>query len=67
MRRVNLMGDPSIVAQECERWENYRKKTEQGTGCHTCKNAETAWGQTYCMISERHPDCVYRGMYRHFE
>jgi len=67
MRRVNLFGDPSVVAQECERWERIREKQEAGTSCSNCRNSETAWGKTYCMINEKHPACVHRGRYRSAE
>ena len=64
MRRVKLLGDPSIVAQEMERYERRCQQKEAGTGCQACMNSETAWGKTYCMISEQHPRCVYRGRFR---
>ena len=64
MRRVKLLGDPSVVAQEMERYERRQERIEHGTGCDLCQNCVTAWGVSVCMIGETHPRCAYRGRFR---
>lgn len=63
MRRINLMGDPSVVAQELERAQRHEQRLLTGKSCESCAHGEIAWGEWHCMAGQKLPVCVFRGRY----